>query len=176
MLNKSMLIKLLVFAMILVGCANSDIATEKSESSEVQEEKVADNDSSTVIESSENTEMPANQNEYTEPQQETASSNGNQYIAYDTQQPVQSAESVAPVDNTPSSEPVVEQPQPQVPACDDTIPYGGYTFWSEVNAAAQAELNERMFAEGWFSGKYDVYTFQTECGTIYYTYAVMEFK
>ena len=29
MLNKSMLIKLLVFAMILVGCANSDIATEK---------------------------------------------------------------------------------------------------------------------------------------------------
>ena len=83
-------------------------------------------------------------------------------IVYDTQ----------PVDNTPSSEPVVEQ----VPACDDTIPYGGYTSWGEVNAAAQAELSERMFTEGWFSGKYDVYTFQTECGTIYYTYAVMEFK
>ena len=81
-----------------------------------------------------------------------------------------------PVDNTPSSEPVVEQPQTQVPACDDTVPYGGYTSWGEVNAAAQAELSERMFTEGWFSGKYDVYTFQTECGTIYYTYAVMEFK
>jgi PBP1b-binding outer membrane lipoprotein LpoB len=72
MLNKSMLIKLLVFAMILVGCANSDIATEKNESSEVQEEKVAENDSSTVIESSENTGMTANQNEHIEPQQETA--------------------------------------------------------------------------------------------------------
>ena len=91
MLNKSMLIKLLVFAMILVGCANSDRATEKNESSEVQEEKVAENDSSTVIESSENTGMTANQNEHIEPQQETASSNGSQYIAYDTQQPVQSA-------------------------------------------------------------------------------------
>lgn len=172
MLNKSMLIKLLVFAMILVGCANSDIATEKNESSEVQEEKVAENDSSTVIESSENTGMTANQNEHIEPQQETASSNGSQYIAYDTQQPVQSVESVTPVDSTQSSEPIIEQ----VPACDDTVPYGGYTSWGEVNAAAQAELNERMFTEGWFSGKYDVYTFQTECGTIYYTYAVMEFK
>jgi len=172
MLNKSMLIKLLVFAMILVGCANSDIATEKNESSEVQEEKVAENDSSTVIESSENTGMTANQNEHIEPQQETASSNGSQYIAYDTQQPVQSAESVTPVDSTQSSEPIIEQ----VPACDDTVPYGGYTSWGEVNAAAQAELNERMFTEGWFSGKYDVYTSQTECGTIYYTYAVMEFK
>ena len=152
MLNKSMLIKLLVFAMILVGCANSDIATEKNESSEVQDEKVEDNNLSTITENNEVTEY------IEQPQPQTESEN----IVYDTQ----------PVDNTPSSEPVVEQ----VPACDDTIPYGGYTSWGEVNAAAQAELNERMFTEGWFSGKYDVYTFQTECGTIYYTYAVMEFK
>ena len=103
-----------------------------------------------------------------------------EYIEQPQSQPQTESETIfydpQPVDNTPSSEPVVEQPQPQVPACDDTVPYGGYTSWGEVNAAAQAELNERMFTEGWFSGKYDVYTFQTECGTIYYTYAVMEFK
>lgn len=119
--------------MILVGCASNNVAENEvndiNENPKVQDEKVEDNNLSTITENNEVTE----------------------YI----EQP---------------------QPQPQVPACDDTIPYGGYTSWGEVNAAAQAELNERMIAEGWFSGKYDVYTFQTECGTIYYTYAVMEFK
>lgn len=154
MLNKSLMIKLLMFTMILVGCASNDVSSQ--EVKENENPKIQDNNSSTITE---NNEVP----EYIEqPQPQTES----ETIVYDPQ----------PVDNTPSSEPVVEQPQPQVPACDDTIPYGGYTSWSEVNAAAQAELNERMFAEGWFSGKYDVYTFQTECGTIYYTYAVMEFK
>ena len=171
MLNKSMMIKLLVFVTILVGCASSDVVTEKAkkgESSKVQEEKVADNDSSTETEPSENDGMTASQNEYTEPQQEIASSNGSQYITYDTQQPVQSAESVGPVDNTSSGGPVVEQPQ--VPACDDTIPYGGYTSWAEVNAAAQAELNRKVLDEGWFTGRYQVDISQTECGTVYYTY------
>lgn len=156
MLNKNLMIKLLMFTMILVGCASNDVSSQ--EVKEIESPKVQDNNSSTITEDnevSEYIEQPQSQ-----PQTESET------IVYDTQ----------PVDNTPSSEPVVEQPQPQVPACDDTIPYGGYTSWSEVNAAAQAELNERMFAEGWFSGKYDVYTFQTECGTIYYTYAVMEFK
>ena len=112
MLNKSMMIKLLVFAMILVGCASSDVVTEKAkkvENSKVQEEKVADNDSSEAAESSENNGMTATQNEYTEPQQETASSNG-QYTTYDTQQPDQSVESVEPVDNTSSGGPAVKQP------------------------------------------------------------------
>lgn len=131
MLNKSLMIKLLMFAMILVGCASNNVAENEvndiNENPKVQDEKVEDNNLSTITENNEVTEY-------------------------------------------------IEQPQPQVPACDDTIPYGGYTSWGEVNAAAQAELNERMIAEGWFSGKYDVYTFQTECGTIYYTYAVMEFK
>lgn len=170
MLNKSMMIKLLVFAMILVGCASSDVVTEKAkkvENSKVQEEKVADNDSSEAAESSENNGMTATQNEYTEPQQETASSNG-QYTTYDTQQPDQSVESVEPVDNTSSGGPAVEQPQ--VPACDDTIPYGGYTSWTEVNVAAQAELNRKVLDEGWFTGRYQVDISQTECGTVYYTY------
>lgn len=156
MLNKSLMIKLLMFTMILVGCASNNVAENEvndiNENPKVQDEKVEDNNLSTITENNEVTEY------IEQPQPQTESEN----IVYDTQ----------PVDNTPSSEPVVEQ----VPACDDTIPYGGYTSWGEVNAAAQAELNERMIAEGWFSGKYDVYTFQTECGTIYYTYAVMEFK
>lgn len=156
MLNKSLMIKLLMFTKILVGCASNDVSSQ--EVKEIESPKVQDNNSSTITEDN---EVP----EYIE-QPQSQPQTESETIVYDTQ----------PVDNTPSSEPVVEQPQPQVPACDDTIPYGGYTSWSEVNAAAQAELNERMFAEGWFSGKYDVYTFQTECGTIYYTYAVMEFK
>lgn len=154
MLNKSLMIKLLMFTMILVGCASNNVAENEvndiNENPKVQDEKVEDNNLSTITENNEVTEY------IDQPQIESET------IVYDPQ----------PVDNTPSSEPVVEQ----VPACDDTIPYGGYTSWGEVNAAAQAELNERMFTEGWFSGKYDVYTFQTECGTIYYTYAVMEFK
>lgn len=150
------MIKLLMFTMILVGCASNDISNQ--EVKEHESPKVQDNNSSTITE---NNEVP----EYIE-QPQSQPQTESETIVYDPQ----------PVDNTPSSEPVVEQPQPQIPACDDTIPYGGYTSWGEVNAAAQAELNERMFAEGWFSGKYDVYTFQTECGTIYYTYAVMEFK
>lgn len=140
--------------MILVGCASNNVAENEvndiNENPKVQDEKVEDNNLSTITENNEVTEY------IDQPQTESGT------IVYDPQ----------PVDNTPSSEPVVEQ----VPACDDTVPYGGYTSWGEVNAAAQAELNERMIAEGWFSGKYDVYTFQTECGTIYYTYAVMEFK
>ena len=158
MLNKSLMIKFLMFTMILVGCASNNVAENEvndiSENPKVQDEKVEDNNLSTITENNEVTEYI----EQPQPQPQTESEN----IVYDPQ----------PVDNTPSSEPVVEQ----VPACDDTIPYGGYTSWGEVNAAAQAELNERMFTGGWFSGKYDVYTFQTECGTIYYTYAVMEFK
>lgn len=148
------MIKLLMFTMILVGCASNNVAENEvndiNENPKVQDEKVEDNNLSTITENNEVTEY------IDQPQTESET------IVYDPQ----------PVDNTPSSEPVVEQ----VPACDDTIPYGGYTSWGEVNAAAQAELNERMFTEGWFSGKYDVYTFQTEYGTIYYTYAVMEFK
>lgn len=156
MLNKSLMIKLLMFTMILVGCASNDVSSQ--EVKENENPKIQDNNSSTITE---NNEVP----EYIE-QPQSQPQTESETIVYDPQ----------PVDNTPSSEPVVEQPQTQVPACDDTVPYGGYTSWGEVNAAAQAELNERMFTEGWFSGKYDVYTFQTECGTIYYTYAVMEFK
>lgn len=116
MLNKSLMIKLLMFTMILVGCASNNVAENEvndiNENPKVQDEKVEDNNSSTITENNEVTEY------IEQPQPQTESEN----IVYDTQ----------PVDNTPSSEPVVEQ----VPACDDTVPYGGYTSWGEVNAAA----------------------------------------
>ena len=63
----------------------------------------------------------------------------------------------------------------EIPACDDTIPYGAYTSYDEANSAAKAALNEAFFAEGWMNGHYGVDTHQTECGTIYYTYWYEEF-
>lgn len=104
MLNKSLMIKFLMFTMILVGCASNNVAENEvndiSENPKVQDEKVEDNNLSTITENNEVTEY------IEQPQPQTESEN----IVYDPQ----------PVDNTPSSEPVVEQ----VPACDDTIPYG----------------------------------------------------
>lgn len=95
--------------MILVGCASNNVAENEvndiNENPKVQDEKVEDNNLSTITENNEVTEY------IEQPQPQTESEN----IVYDTQ----------PVDNTPSSEPVVEQ----VPACDDAIPYGGYTSW-----------------------------------------------
>lgn len=114
------MIKLLMFTMILVGCASNNVAENEvndiNENPKVQDEKVEDNNLSTITENNEVTEY------IEQPQPQTESEN----IVYDTQ----------PVDNTPSSEPVVEQ----VPACDDAIPYGGYTSWGEVNALHKLNL------------------------------------
>lgn len=79
-----------------------------------------------------------------------------------------------------NNNPVYEVQQPQeevieVPACDDTIPYGAYTSYNEANMASQNALNENFFAQGWSNGHYGVDTHQTECGTIYYTYWFEEF-
>ena len=63
----------------------------------------------------------------------------------------------------------------EIPACDDTIPYGAYTSYDAANSAAKAALNEAAIREGWFSSHYGVDTHQTECGTIYYTYWYEEF-
>lgn len=85
MLNKSLMIKLLMFAMILVGCASNNVAENEvndiNENPKVQDEKVEDNNSSTITENNEVTEY------IEQPQPQTESEN----IVYDTQ----------PVDNTP---------------------------------------------------------------------------
>ena len=85
MLNKSLMIKLLMFAMILVGCASNNIAENEvndiNENPKVQDEKVEDNNLSTITENNEVTEY------IDQPQTESETS------AYDPQ----------PVENTPSS-------------------------------------------------------------------------
>ncbi len=60
-------------------------------------------------------------------------------------------------------------------ACDDTIPYGAYTSYSEANVTAQNTLRQAAIEQGWFSSHYGVDTHQTECGNIYYTYWFEEF-
>ena len=60
MLNKSLMIKLLMFTMILVGCASNNVAENEvndiNENPKVQDEKVEDNNSSTITENNEVTE------------------------------------------------------------------------------------------------------------------------
>ena len=60
MLNKSLMIKLLMFAMILVGCASNNVAENEvndiNENPKVQDEKVEDNNLSTITENNEVTE------------------------------------------------------------------------------------------------------------------------
>ena len=60
MLNKSLMIKLLMFAMILVGCASNNGAENEvndiNENPKVQDEKVEDNNLSTITENNEVTE------------------------------------------------------------------------------------------------------------------------
>lgn len=72
----------------------------------------------------------------------------------------------------------IQQPQEEVVevlACDDTIPYGAYTSYSEANVTAQNTLRQASIEQGWFSSHYGVDTHQTECGNIYYTYWFEEF-
>lgn len=60
MLNKSLMIKFLMFTMILVGCASNNVAENEvndiSENPKVQDEKVEDNNLSTITENNEVTE------------------------------------------------------------------------------------------------------------------------
>ena len=41
-------------------------------------------------------------------------------------------------------------------ACDDTIPYGAYTSYSEANVTAQNTLRQASIEQGWFSSHYGV--------------------
>lgn len=131
----------------MVGCSNVEQPIKEEMSEPLKEEKCE------VLNEVENVEEPS----YSYiPKQDTSQvekNNNNQ--VYEVQQP---------------QEEVIE-----VPACDDTIPYGAYTSYNEANMAAQNALNESFFAQGWSNGHYGVDTHQTECGTIYYTYWFEEF-
>ena len=161
MLNKKLFSTSLVLSILLVGCSSvkeNEVKENKEKVEEVevqvQEEKnVESNESVPVV------------------QEYSNSNNQVQENSNDTYVP-EVKETPQPEDNGEREIVLVRE---EIPACDDTIPYGAYTSYDEANSAAKAALNEAFFAEGWMNGHYGVDTHQTECGTIYYTYWYEEF-
>ena len=171
MLNKKLFSTSLVLSMLLVGCSSVDsvqenVVKENKEKVEevevqVQEEKnVESNESVPVVQEYSNSNNQVQ--EYSAPIEENSN---------DTYVP-EVKKTPQPEDNGEREIILVRE---EIPACDDTIPYGAYTSYDEANSAAKAALNEAFFAEGWMNGHYGIDTHQTECGTIYYTYWYEEF-
>lgn len=168
MLNKKLFSTSLVLSMLLVGCSSvkeNEVKENKEKVEEVevqvQEEKnVESNESVPVVQEYSNSNNQVQ--EYSAPIEENSN---------DTYVP-EVKETPQPEDNGEREIVLVRE---EIPACDDTIPYGAYTSYDEANSAAKAALNEAFFAEGWMNGHYGVDTHQTECGTIYYTYWYEEF-
>lgn len=171
MLNKKLFSTSLVLSMLLVGCSSVDSVQEnvvkenkeKVEEAEVQvqeEQNVESNESVPVVQEYSNSNNQVQ--EYSAPIEENSD---------DTYVP-EVKETPQPEDNGEREIILVRE---EIPACDDTIPYGAYTSYDAANSAAKAALNEAAIREGWFSSHYGVDTHQTECGTIYYTYWYEEF-
>lgn len=166
MLNKKLFSTSLVLSILLVGCSSvkeNEVKENKEKVEEVevqvQEEKnVESNESVPVVQEYSNNQVQ----EYSAPIEENSN---------DTYVP-EVKETPQPEDNGEREIVLVRE---EIPACDDTIPYGAYTSYDEANSAAKVALNEAFFAEGWMNGHYGVDTHQTECGTIYYTYWYEEF-
>ena len=168
MLNKKLFSTSLLLSILLVGCSSvkeNEVKENKEKVEEVevqvQEEKnVESNESVPVVQEYSNSNNQVQ--EYSAPIEENSN---------DTYVPE--------VKETPQLEDNGEREivlvREEIPACDDTIPYGAYTSYDEANSAAKAALNEAFFAEGWMNGHYGVDTHQTECGTIYYIYWYEEF-
>ena len=168
MLNKKLFSTSLVLSMLLVGCSNvkeNEVKENKEKVEEVkvqvqEEQSVEPNESVPVVQEYSNSNNQVQ--EYSAPIEENSN---------DTYVP-EVKETPQPEDNGEREIVLVRE---EIPACDDTIPYGAYTSYDEANSAAKAALNEAFFAEGWMNGHYGVDTHQTECGTIYYTYWYEEF-
>lgn len=168
MLNKKLFSKSLVLSMLLVGCSSvkeNEVKENKEKVEEVkvqvqEEQSVESNESVPVVQEYSNSNNQVQ--EYSAPIEENSN---------DTYVP-EVKETPQPEDNSEREIILVRE---EIPACDDTIPYGAYTSYDEANSAAKAALNEAFFAEGWMNGHYGVDTHQTECGTIYYTYWYEEF-
>lgn len=168
MLNKKLFSTSLVLSILLVGCSSvkeNEVKENKEKVEEVevqvQEEKnVESNESVPVVQEYSNSNNQVQ--EYSAPIEENSN---------DTYVP-EVKETPQPEDNGEREIVLVRE---EIPACDDTIPYGAYTSYDEANSAAKAALNEAFFAEGWMNGHYGVDTHQTECGTIYYTCWYEEF-
>lgn len=168
MLHKKLFITSLVLSMLLVGCSSvkeNEVKEDKEKVEEVEvqvqeEQSVESNESVPVVQEYSNSNNQVQ--EYSAPIEENSN---------DTYVP-EVKETPQPEDNGEIEIILVRE---EIPACDDTIPYGAYTSYDEANSAAKAALNEAFFAEGWMNGHYGVDTHQTECGTIYYTYWYEEF-
>lgn len=168
MLNKKLFSTSLVLSILLVGCSSvkeNEVKENKEKVEEVevqvQEEKnVESNESVPVVQEYSNSNNQVQ--EYSAPIEENSNDT---YVS-------EVKETTQPEDNGEREITLVRE---EIPACDDTIPYGAYTSYDEANSAAKAALNEAFFAEGWMNGHYGVDTHQTECGTIYYTYWYEEF-
>ena len=168
MLNKKLFSTSLVLSILLVGCSSVKENEVKENKEKVEEVKVQ-------VQEEKNVES----NESVPVVQEYSNSN-NQVQEYSAPIEENSNDTYVPeVKETPQLEDNGEREitlvREEIPACDDTIPYGAYTSYDEANSAAKAALNEAFFAEGWMNGHYGVDTHQTECGTIYYTYWYEEF-
>lgn len=168
MLNKKLFGMSLVLSMLLVGCSSVQENEVKENKEKVEEVEVQ-------VQEEQNVES----NESVPVAQEYSNSN-NQVQEYSAPIEENSNDTYVPeVKKTPQPEDNGEREiilvREEIPACDDTIPYGAYTSYDEANSAAKAALNEAFFAEGWMNGHYGVDTHQTECGTIYYTYWYEEF-
>lgn len=168
MLHKKLFITSLVLSMLLVGCSSvqENVVKENKEKVEevevqVQEEQNVESNESVPV-AQEYSYSNSQVQEYSAPIEENSN---------DTYVP-EVKETPQPEDNSEREIILVRE---EIPACDDTIPYGAYTSYDEANSAAKAALNEAFFAEGWMNGHYGVDTHQTECGTIYYTYWYEEF-
>lgn len=168
MLNKKLFGMSLVLSMLLVGCSSVQENEVKENKEKVEEVEVQ-------VQEEQNVES----NESVPVAQEYSNSN-NQVQEYSAPIEENSNDTYVPeVKKTPQPEDNGEREiilvREEIPACDDTIPYGAYTSYDEANSAAKAALNEAAIREGWFSSHYGVDTHQTECGTIYYTYWYEEF-
>lgn len=168
MLHKKLFSTSLVLSMLLVGCSSVQENEVKENKEKVEEVEVQ-------VQEEQNVES----NESVPVAQEYSYSNS-QVQKYSAPIEENSNDTYVPeVKETPQPEDNGEREiilvREEIPACDDTIPYGAYTSYDEANSAAKEALNEAFFAEGWMNGHYGVDTHQTECGTIYYTYWYEEF-
>lgn len=151
MLNKKLFGMSLVLSMLLVGCSSVQENEVKEDKEKVEEVEVQVQEEKNV---ESNESVPAVQ-EY--------SNSNNQVQEYSAPIEENSNDTYVPeVNETPQPEDNGEREiilvREEIPACDDTIPYGAYTSYDEANSAAKAALNEAFFAEGWMNGHYGVDT------------------
>ena len=151
MLHKKLFITSLVLSMLLVGCSSVQENVVKENKEKVEEVKVQ-------VQEEQNVES----NESVPVVQEYSNSN-NQVQEYSAPIEENSNDTYVPeVKKTPQPEDNGEREiilvREEIPACDDTIPYGAYASYDEANSAAKAALNEAAIREGWFSSHYGVDT------------------